>query len=215
MVFRDRADAGRRLAEALRKYGGRRDVTVVALPRGGVVLGRIVADALGAPLDIVVPRKIGSPGNEEYAIGAITESGHAVWNEAERALADESYIERTVSAEQAEARRRIDTYRAGLPPRDLKGRTVVVVDDGIATGYTMRAAVETVKSEGPAKVVAAVPVAPPDSAKEIGGLVDESVVLSKPSPFWAIGAFYEEFGQVEDGEVVRLLEPERNKATSH
>ncbi len=206
-MFIDRDDAGRQLAEKLKKYGGRKDVVVVALPRGGVVLGRVVADALKAPLDIVVPRKIGAPGNEEYAIGALTEAGHAVWNEQERALAGDAYIERTVEAELAEARRRLDLYRSGLPPRDLKDRTVIIVDDGIATGYTIRAAIETVRSEGPARVVAAVPVAPPDSAEAVAKLVDEAVILETPALFWAIGSFYDEFGQVDDDTVIKLMRP--------
>ncbi len=205
MPFKDREDAGRRLAEKLRQYAGRKGVVVVALPRGGVVLGRIVADALKAPLDIVVPRKIGAPGNEEYAIGALTESGHAVWNEQERAAAGEAYVGKAVEKQLAEARRRLDLYRAGLPPRDLAGRTVIIVDDGIATGYTNRAAIATVRSEKPARVIAAVPVSPPDSAAVVERLVDEAVILEKPALFWAIGSFYDEFGQVDDETVIKLM----------
>src|SRR5512142_1163900 len=130
MPFVDREDAGRRLARRLRRLAGKPDAVIVALPRGGVVLGRVVADALRLPLDIVVPRKIGAPGDPEYAIGAVTEEGDAVWNEAERRVADASYLEKTLAAERAEARRRLATYRAGLPPRALRGRTVIVVDDG-------------------------------------------------------------------------------------
>ncbi|MDD5251283.1 MAG: phosphoribosyltransferase [Patescibacteria group bacterium] len=204
-MFADREDAGRRLAEKLDAYRGRNDVTVVALPRGGVVLGRIVADALNAPLDIVVPRKIGAPGNEEYAVGAVTESGHVVWNEAERARLDDDYAERTVAEERAEAQRRLDIYRAGRPPRDWHDRTVIVVDDGIATGYTMRAAIETVRSMKPRRVIVAVPVAPADSIETLRGLGDEIVVLETPTLFFAIGAHYSLFNQVDDETVVALM----------
>jgi predicted phosphoribosyltransferase len=205
MPFADREDAGRQLAEALASHRRTKNVVIVALPRGGVVLGRVVADFLGAPLDLVVPRKIGASGNEEFAIGAITEEGDAVWNEAERAMADPDYLEQEVKKQQAEARRRLGLYRAGLPPRDLKDKTVIIVDDGIATGYTMRAAVNTVKAAGAARVVVAVPVAPPDSAEALRVAVDEVVVLETPRLFWAIGAFYGEFGQVDDETVVKLM----------
>ncbi len=206
MPFQDRQDAARRLAEKLKEYRGRPDVTVIALPRGGVVLGRVVADFLDAPLDLVVPRKIGAPGNEEYAIGAITEEGDAVWNEAERAGAGESYVAQEVAKQSAEARRRLALYRAGLPPRQLRGRTVIIVDDGVATGHTLRAAIKTVRAAAPARIVAAVPVAPLDSAEKLRGEVDELVILETPQVFWAIGAFYDEFGQVEDEEVIRLMD---------
>lgn len=205
MQFQDRQDAARRLAEKLKAFSGRADVVVIALPRGGVVLGRIVADALAVPLDLVVPRKIGAPGNKEYAIGAITEEGDAVWNESERVQAGESYLKKEVAKQQAEARRRLDLYRAGLPPRRLNGKTVIIVDDGVATGFTLLAAVRTVRAAGPAKIVAAVPVAPRDSAERLKSEVDELVVLETPRLFWAIGAFYDEFGQVEDEEVIKLM----------
>ncbi len=205
MPFKDRRDAARLLAEKLEDYRGRPDVTVVALPRGGVVLGRVVADFLGAPLDLVVPRKIGAPGNAEYAIGAITEEGDAVWNESERAGTGEDYLEKEVARPRAEARRRLGLYRAGLPPRQLTGRTVIIVDDGVATGHTLRAAIKTVRAASPARIVAAVPVAPRDSAASLRGEVDELVILETPQVFWAIGSFYEEFGQVEDEEVIRLM----------
>jgi putative phosphoribosyl transferase len=209
MPFVDREDAGRSLAEALSAYRRKTNVVVVALPRGGVVLGRIVADLLGAPLDLVVPRKIGAPGNEEYAIGAITEAGDAVWNEVEKALTDTGYLESEVKKQQAEARRRLGLYRAGLPPRDLKDKTVIVVDDGVATGYTMLAAVATVRAAGAARIVAAVPVAPADSVEKLRASVDEVVVLETPRIFWAIGAFYGQFGQVDDETVIKLMNPKR------
>ena len=205
MQFADREDAGRRLAKRLSHYAGKPDTLVVALPRGGVVVGREVADALRLALDIVVPRKIGSPGDPEYAIGAVTETGEPVWNERERERADPSYIDAAVGRELAEARRRLETYRAGFPPRLFRGITVIVVDDGVATGYTMRAALATVKRERPAAVIVAVPVCPPDSRAVLEAEADEVVVLETPKMFGAIGAYYENFPQVDDATVIKLL----------
>ncbi|HJV32664.1 MAG TPA: phosphoribosyltransferase family protein [Patescibacteria group bacterium] len=207
MNFRNREDAGRKLAKALETYAGREDVIVVALPRGGVVLGRVIADALEAPLDVVVPRKLGAPGHEEYAIGALTESGEAVWNEAERGRFDHVALDAVMEAERAEAKRRLEKYRAGMPPRDLAGKTVIVVDDGIATGFTMRAALRTVRAERPARVVAAVPVAPGDFKASLSNEADETVILSTPLTFVAIGNFYDEFAPVNDERVIALMHP--------
>jgi predicted phosphoribosyltransferase len=205
MVFKDREEAGRKLAAALKAYAGRPDVLVAALPRGGVVLGRVVADALKVPLDLVVPRKIGAPGHEEYAIGAIAESGEAVWNEAKRRNFDPRDLTAIVEREKVEARRRLGTYRQGLPPRDFRDKTVLLVDDGVATGYTMRAAIRSAREEGPKRIVAAVPVCPEDSLSILKKEADEAVVLHVPILFFAIGAFYGEFPQVSDEEVLRLM----------
>ena len=207
-MFKDREEAGRKLAEALEKYKGLKNAVVVALPRGGVVLGRIVADALGAPLDLVVPRKIGAPFNEEYAIGALAESGEAVWNEEERARCDAEALRTIVAKERQEAGRRLSVYRKGLPPRDLKGKTVILVDDGVATGYTMRAAINTVKAGKPEKIVVAVPVGPKDTLGELKREADEVVILHTPVLFFAIGGFYEAFPQVEDEAVIELMKKE-------
>ncbi len=207
-MFKDREEAGRKLAEALEKYKGLKNAVVVALPRGGVVLGRIVADALGAPLDLVVPRKIGAPFNEEYAIGALAESGEAVWNEEERVRCDAAALRHIVEKERKEAERRLNVYRKGLPPRDLKGKTVILVDDGVATGYTMRAAINTVKAERPEKIVVAVPVGPKDTLGELKREADEVVILHTPMLFFAIGGFYEVFPQVEDEAVIELMKKE-------
>lgn len=204
-MFQDRRQAGEELAQALRAYGHQPDVVIVALPRGGVVIGKVVADALGVLLDIVVPRKIGFPGQEEYAIGAITETGEVVWNEAERARVPGPYLETAIKREQAEAKRRLDAYRAGRPPRDLKNKVVIIVDDGVATGYTMRAAIRTVRAEGVKKIVVAVPLAPADTVEKLKGEVDEVIALQQPISFWAIGAHYQEFHQVSDGEVIQLM----------
>lgn len=202
-MFKDRIDAGQRLAETLKKRGVSADI-IIALPRGGVEVGRAVADALGLPLDIVVPRKIGAPGNPEYAIGAIAESGEPV-GDAELAAADPKWLVKAVAGERALARRRLDVYRKGMPPRVLNGKRVVIVDDGMATGLTMRAAIATTKAEGAAALIVAVPVAPPDTVSRISGETDVVVALETPAFFGAVGEFYEKFPQVEDEEVVRLL----------
>ena len=205
MDFKDRSDAGQQLARALGEYKNKKDAVIVALPRGGVVLGRIVADFLGVPLDIVVPRKIGAPWSKEFAIGAIAESGEAVWDEAEKSRVSPQYIEETVKEEQAEAQRRLNVYREGLPPRDFKGKTLIVVDDGIATGLTMRAAITSVRAEKPQKIIVAVPAAPQNSVEELKREADDVIAVLTPAYFPAVGAFYRDFPQVSDSEVIRLL----------
>lgn len=204
-MFKDRADAGRRLAALLSAYEGDADAVIAALPRGGVVTGRVVADALGLPLDIVVPRKIGAQGDPEYAIGAVTEEGDAVWNEEERRRADPRHVETELSTQKAEARRRLATYRAGLPPRTFEGKKVILVDDGAATGLTMRAALATAKRAGAASTVVALPVCPPDTADELSAEADEVAVLERPTSFMSIGRHYADFPQVGDEEVLRLM----------
>lgn len=208
-MFADRHEAGEQLVRALKEYRGKNNVIVVALPRGGVAIGRVVADALQAPLDIVVPRKIGFPGHEEYAIGAITETGEAVWNELERARVNEEYIQEAMQQEQAEAKRRLNTYRPGRPARDVRGKIVILVDDGIATGYTMRAAIKTLRAEAPAKIVVAVPLSPLETVEELRGEADEIIVLQQPAKFFAIGAHYQEFDQVDDERVMALMTQEK------
>lgn len=203
-MFRNREEAGKRLAEALRAYKNAPNAIVLALPRGGVVVGYEVARALGLPLDIVVPRKIGAPGNPEYAIGAITETGNAIMNEREVRQVDQEWLARTMEEEKQEAQRRLTTYRKGPPP-NVAAKTVIVVDDGIATGYTMRAAVASVKARKPAKVIVAVPHGAADSIEQIRREVNEVVVLNIPPMYWAVGAQYEEFPQTSDEEVIELL----------
>lgn len=205
MRFRDRQDAGERLARTLGEYRDVEGTVVVALPRGGVVLGRLVADAIGAPLDLVVPRKIGAEENEEYAIGAVTESGHIVWNEQERGKARKGYLEQVIEAEKHEAQRRLSLYREGLPERDFSGKTVIVVDDGMATGLTMRAAVATVRAGSPERIIVALPVASPDSSARLREEVDGLVILHETTFFMAVGQFYDVFDQVEDEAVIELM----------
>lgn len=207
MIFKDRADAGQKLAVALKKYKNAENTLILALPRGGVVVGFEVAQALNLPLDIVVPRKIGAPGNPEFAIGAITESGEGIFDEATIAAYNisQDYINKTVAIEKAEATRRLKVYRSSRPPLNLVNKTVIIVDDGLATGLTMRAAIKTVKQCGGKKIVVAVPVTPPDTAEIIKKEVDEIIYLDAPLFFGAVGAFYEEFTQTTDEEVIELL----------
>ena len=205
MDFKDRIDAGQQLAQVLGEYKNQKDVVLVALPRGGVVLGRIAADFLGVPLDIVVPRKIGAPWSKEFAIGAIAESGEAVWDEAEKLKVSPQYIEETIKTEQAEAQRRLKIYREGLPPRDFESKIIIVVDDGIATGLTMRAAIASVRVENPKKIIVAVPASPQSSVEELKREADNVIAVMTPVYFPAVGAFYRDFPQVSDSEVIRLL----------
>ncbi|HLI14682.1 MAG TPA: phosphoribosyltransferase family protein [Acidimicrobiales bacterium] len=206
MAFRDRRDAGRRLAEALRRFAGA-DIVVLGLPRGGVPVAFEVAQALAAPLDVLVVRKLGVPFQPELAMGAIGE-GVRVLNDAVLRSADvrEPELEAVERRERAELERRAQRYRAGRPPLELAGRTVIVVDDGIATGSTARAACQVVRAKGAARVVLAVPVAPSSSLASLAGEADEVVCLEQPAWFSAVGAYYRDFTQATDEEVVGLLE---------
>jgi putative phosphoribosyl transferase len=204
--LRNRKEAGQKLASQLQDYKGK-SVVVLAIPRGGVVLGYEVARALEAPLDIVVPRKIGAPGNPELAIGAVAEDGTMVLDHGllEMFRISNEYVEREREAEMAEIRRRTLTFRGGLPPLGLSGKVVIVVDDGLATGATMKAAVASIRKKGASEVIVAVPVGPPDTVRELSKEVERVVCPIVYEPFMAIGQFYDDFTQVEDDEVIRLL----------
>ena len=205
-MFADRKEAGRRLAEKLVPYRGK-DALVLTLPRGGVVTGYEVAQELKLPLDIIAVRKVGHPDNPEYAIGTVDEKGAKILNETEIVAIDPLWLAQEVRRQKAEAGRRSLVYREGREPPPIKGKTIIIVDDGIATGLTMRLAVRSVKSQKPARIIVAVPVAPSDSVralKEEGA--DEVVVLEPPEQFLgAVGAHYVRFDQVGDSEVIKLL----------
>jgi putative phosphoribosyl transferase len=206
--FRDRSDAGRRLAAQLAKYAGRPDVLVLALPRGGVPVAFEVAQALGAPLDVFLVRKLGMPGHEEFAIGAIASGGVRVVNEdtlRDYGISPEQ-VDAVAEAEQRELERRERQYRGPRPFPSVAGKTVILIDDGLATGSTMRAAVRALREEGPARIVVAVPTAPPETCADLRLLVEEVVCLMTPDPFYAVGVWYLDFAQTTDDEVGELLE---------
>lgn len=209
--FRDRHEAGRRLAAKLRHYATRPDVIVLALPRGGVPVGYEVAKALGAPLDVFVVRKLGLPWHEELAMGAIASGGVRVLDPdlLRAARVSEADLARVTAAEQAELERRERQYRGDRPFPDLRGKTVILVDDGLATGSTMRAAVAALRQEGPSRIVVAVPVAAPETCDAFGDIADEVVCAETPEPFRAVGLWYNDFSQTTDEEVHELLERAR------
>ncbi len=206
-AFPNRIEAGRLLAEKLEKYADRSDVIVLGLPRGGVPVAKEVAERLRVPLDVFIVRKLGVPGFEELAAGAIASGGVRVLNEdVVRAIphADQA-IEAVTARESAELERREETYREGRPAPELRDRIVILVDDGLATGATMRAAVKALRQQGAAKIVVAVPVGPPDTCHEIEEQADETICLSTPEFFQAVGQYYEDFSQTTDEDVRELL----------
>lgn len=202
-MFRDRHDAGKVLAEKLVKYGNRGDVVILALPRGGVPVAYEVATALGAPLEVFVVRKLGVPWHRELAMGAIASGGVRVLNEdVIRALGiTDDVIEEVAQQEADELERREAAYRDGRPRPEIRGKIAILVDDGLATGSTMRAAVKAVRRFDPARVVAAVPVGATDTCHELKALADEVVCVETPEPFFGVGTWYDDFGQTTDDEV--------------
>jgi len=212
MRFRDRSDGGKKLAVLLTMYKDHPDAIIIGLPRGGVVTAFEVAKVLNLPLDIIVPRKIGAPTNPELAVGALTQEGDIVWNETlfkSLGLTVDD-LANTIEEEKAESARRLQVYRGNRLPLNLKNKIVILVDDGIATGATMRAAVASARVQGAKKIVVAVPVSPPEALKQIKKEVDEVVCLQTPEVFFGVGAFYEIFAQTEDQEVIDLLEKVRH-----
>jgi predicted phosphoribosyltransferase len=205
VMFASRTDAARRLAEALGRYRGRNPL-VLAIPRGAVEMGRVLADALGGELDVVLVRKLRSPTSAEFAVGAIDETGWAyVAPYAARYGADAAYLEHEQRVQLETLRKRRAEYTPARPPIDRKDRVVIVVDDGLATGATMLAALHAARAQAPARLVCAVPVAAPDSLELVRPSCDEVVCLEAPPEFYAVGQFYREFAQVEDERVVALL----------
>lgn len=205
--FTDRHEAGRRLAAALGSYAGRNDVVVLALPRGGVPVGYEVARAIGAPLDVTQVRKLGVPGHEELAMGAIASGGVRILSEEVIATLriSERVIASVAAVEQRELDRRERIYREGRPFPAVRDRTVILVDDGLATGSTMRAAAAVLRAEGAGRLVVAVPVAPKETCDALRDLVDDVICVVTPQPFFAVGEWYEDFTQISDLDVQTLL----------
>lgn len=205
--FRNRIDAGRQLAAALAKYANRPGVIVLGLPRGGIPVAAEVARALHVPLDVFVVRKLGVPGHEEYAMGAIASGGVRLLDRRTVAAAGltPAQVESVTAAERAELERRERSYRGDRPFPELTRRTVILVDDGLATGASMRAAIEALRQERPARIVVAVPVAAPETCHAFRHVADEIVCAATPEPFYAVGRWYDDFSQTTDQEVHELL----------
>lgn len=214
IIFKDRRDAGRRLAEKLAPLSGREDVIVLGLPRGGLPVAFEVAMALGVPLDVFLVRKLGLPGREEFAMGAIAMGGVRVMNQevVDWLRISREQIDSITAREQKEMERRDKAYRSARPMPELKGRTVIVIDDGLATGATMRAAVTALRTFNPARIVVAVPTGSPDVCDAFNREADEVVCLSTPEPFEAVGAWYADFSQTTDDEVRELLKKAHERA---
>jgi putative phosphoribosyl transferase len=206
-LFRDRTDAGQQLATQLTAYANRPDVVVLALPRGGVPVAYEVAQALNAPLDIFLVRKLGLPGQEELAMGAIATGGVTVLNSevVDMLRIPEQVIEEVAAQEQRELERRERLYRGDRPPPDVRGKTVILVDDGLATGASMSAAAAALRELEPSRIVVAVPTAAPETCDAFRHAVDEIVCAITPDPFYAVGLWYEDFSQTSDDEVRELL----------
>ncbi len=213
MRFRDRSDAGRQLADKLAAYADRPDVQVLGLPRGGIPVAFEVARLLHAPLDVFLVRKLGLPGHEELAMGAIATGGVRVLNEDVVRTLDipEDVIDAVAAEEQQELERRERAYRDDHPAPALQGRTVILIDDGLATGSTMRAAVAALRQQRPARIVVAVPVAVPEICAEFEAEADETICFQTPEPFYAVGLWYDDFTQTTDEEVRKLLQTAAGK----
>lgn len=205
MRFRDRKDAGRKLAEALADYRGK-DAIIYSLPRGGVVLGYEISKILGAPLDLVITRKIGYPGNEECAVCAVAEDGDMICDSSGVGMVDPNWLEMQAEKEREEAVRRRQVYLKGRKPLPADGKIAIIVDDGVATGLTVILAIKELKHRNPQKIVVAVPVASEQAAEIIRKEADELVALDIPAYFAAVGAYYDSFPQLTDAEVVKLME---------
>jgi putative phosphoribosyl transferase len=204
-IFADRREAGERLAAALAHLRDE-DVVVLGIPRGGVEVAAVVARALEAPLDVVIPRKVGAPGNPELGLGAVAEDVEVLDQHLIRVLnVGEEYLRREVAAQREEITRRSSAYRSGRPAVDLAGKVAVVVDDGVATGGTAAAALRWARAKGAKRVVLAVPVAPAEAIRRLEPEVDEIVVLATPEPFYAVGQWYRSFPQISDERVIELL----------
>jgi len=207
-MFIDRKDAGIQLAAKLKRYSGKKDTLVLALPRGGVVTGAEIARLLMLPLDVLIVRKIGHPLQPELAIGAVSETGTVELNQSiiTASGVPNAYIDDEVSVQKREISRRVELYRGGKEIAPLDGKTIILVDDGVATGATLKAAIATLRREKTGRLVVAIPVAPPETAGKLERMADEFICIETPLHFMAVGAHYRNFVQVTDGEVVKLLQ---------
>jgi len=209
IFYKDRREAGQQLAILLEKYRDHKHAIVIALPRGGVIIGDEVAKGLNLPLELIITRKIGFPGHEEYAMGAVTEYGEAIWSEAKKQIS-------ALQAEQAyqealqETMRRKELYLGAQPALEATGKIAIIVDDGLATGLTMKAALMSLKKLNPTQIIVAVPVAAPDSMLKMRPLADEILALQTPQDFGAVGAYYESFAPVSDHEVEQIMRQYRS-----
>lgn len=212
MHFQNRTEGGRALAEKLLDYRDQPDVLVLALPRGGVPVAAEVAQALRLPLDVFLVRKLGAPGNEELALGAVATGGVRVLNQSiiEAFEVTQAELDSIIAAEQQELERRQRAYRDGLPPPEIRDRTVLLIDDGLATGATMYAAVLALRQQQPARIVVGVPVAAPETCAEFRDEVDEIVCAITPEPFYGVGMWFRDFEQTSDDEVRELLAQTRD-----
>lgn len=202
-TFKDRSDAGNQLVASLTEYTGTNAI-VLAIPRGGVILGKAVASALKLPLDIIVTRKIGAPGDNEYAIGAIDIDGDGIWNEKELSTVDKEWLNEKITEEKKEAVRRVALYRGVRRPLEIKGKTAIIVDDGIATGLTIKAAIRYAKKMGAEKVIVASPVSSPETAHALAQIAEVKILITPPL-FFSVGQFYQNFPQVSDEEVTSII----------
>lgn len=207
MLFKDRTEAGTQLAALMGKFKNAKNTIILGLPRGGVATAKALAKELNLPLDVTCPRKVGAPFNPELAIGAVTESGEGVynWDLIRQVGISEEYLKQEAEKQSQIAQHRLKTFRKDLPPRKVEGKTVILVDDGLATGATMKAAIKSVRKENAAAIVVAVPVSPSDTLQDLQELADEVICIAAPPFFEAVGQFYLDFRQVEDDEVVMML----------
>lgn len=208
MRFRDRRQAGQLLAERLEFLMGHKDLLVLGVPRGGVVVAAEIAQALAATLEVFIARKLGAPQNPELAIGAVASSGEVVLDQ--RLISalgvPHAYLEAETSRQRAEIQRRMKAYRGNRLAPDFRGKKVILTDDGVATGATMRAAIQALKAEDLSELIVALPVGPPDTIQELAETVDRMICLHTPTFFWAVGGFYTDFRQTSDAEVIQLLQ---------
>jgi putative phosphoribosyl transferase len=214
MLFQDRREAGKALAQELASLKGTPGMLVLGIPRGGVVVGHEIAEALDAPLDVYITRKIGAPHNPELAIGAVASDGTLLIDHklARRLGVSQEYIDQEADNQKKEIERRLAEYRGERPPPDLKGKVIILADDGVATGATTLATIRAIKSQEPAELILAVPVGPRDSIETLRPEVDRLVCLHAPEIFWAVGAFYNVFDQTTDAEVKALMETHQASA---